>query len=78
MAYTNINSEDRLVQKTFADFLETELGWKSVYAWNEETFGPEGTLGRSDTKEVVLTRELHDALGRLNPELPTSAIEQAV
>ena len=40
------------------------LGWESVYAWNEETFGPDGTLGRTDTREVVLTRDLraaHDA-----------------
>ena len=49
MAYTDINSEDRLVQKTFAEHLQTMLGWESVYAWNEETFGPDGTLGRADT-----------------------------
>jgi type I restriction enzyme R subunit len=42
---TDINSEDRLVQKTFADHLETVLGWESIYAHNEETFGPTGTLG---------------------------------
>jgi type I restriction enzyme R subunit len=58
MAFTDINSEDRLVQKTFAEHLQTLLGWESVYAWNEETFGPDGTLGRVDTREVVLTREL--------------------
>ena len=58
MAYTDINSEDRLVQKTFAEHLENVLGWDSVYAWNEETFGPDGTLGRADTREVVLTRDL--------------------
>jgi type I restriction enzyme R subunit len=50
MAYTPINSEDRLVQKTFAKHLEYELGWESVYAWNDESFGPDGTLGRADTK----------------------------
>lgn len=49
MAYTDINGEDRLVQATFADHLENELGWESVYAWNHETFGPDGTLGRKDT-----------------------------
>ena len=36
MAITGINSEDRLVQATFAEHLEQELGWDSVYAWNEE------------------------------------------
>ena len=61
MAVTPINSEDRLVQATFAEHLETELGWESIYAWNEETFGPEGTLGRADTKEAVLIRDTLEA-----------------
>jgi hypothetical protein len=56
MAYTDINSEDRLVQATFAEHLEKVLGWDNVYAWNQETFGPAGTLGRTDLREVVLTR----------------------
>ena len=43
---TDTNSEDRLVQKTFAEHLEKVLGWESVYAYNNETFGPHGTLGR--------------------------------
>jgi len=30
MAYTDINSEDRLVQATLADHLENVLGWESV------------------------------------------------
>lgn len=78
MAYTDINSEDRLVQRTIADHLRDVLGWECVYAWNEETFGPEGTLGRTDTREVVLTRELRAALVRLNPQLPPAAVEEAV
>ena len=78
MAYTDINSEDRLVQATFAEYLESQLGWDSVYAWNNETFGPDGTLGRLDTREVVLKRELRAALRRLNPQLPDSAVEEAV
>ncbi len=78
MAVTSINSEDRLVQETFAKHLEQKLGWESVYAWNQETFGPDGTLGRAGTKEAVLTRDLRAALERLNPDLPASAIEDAV
>lgn len=78
MALTDINGEDRLVQRTFAEHLETVLGWDSVYAWNEETFGPEGTLGRSNEREVVLVRDLRAGLERLNPELPEVAREQAV
>ena len=78
MAVTPVNSEDRLVQATFADHLERVLGWDSIYAWNQETFGPGGTLGRAGTKEAVLTRDLRAALERLNPELPALAIENAL
>ena len=78
MAVTPINSEDRLVQATFAEHLEQVLGWDGIYAWDEETFGPDGTLGRADTKEAVLTRDLRAALQRLNPDLPPSAIDDAV
>lgn len=78
MAYTDINSEDRLVQQTFAEHLEGVLGWESVYAYNAETFGPDGTLGRRDKREVVLTRDLRTALVRLNPGLPDKAIDEAV
>ena len=78
MAVTSINSEDRLVQATFAKHLEQVLGWDSIYAWNEEMFGLHGTLGRADAKEAVLTRDLRAALKRLNPDLPAAAIEEAV
>ena len=78
MAVTSINSEDRLVQATFADHLGRVLGWDSIYAWNQETFGPGGTLGRADTKQAVLVRDLRAALVRLNPDLPDSAIDDAL
>lgn len=78
MALTPINGEDRLVQETFAKHLEKILGWDSVYAWNEETFGPSGTLGRASTQEAVLTRDLRAALERLNPDLPPAAVEDAM
>lgn len=75
---TDINSEDRLVQQTFAGYLCDVLGWESVYAWNDETFGPNGTLGRSSECEVVLTRDLRSALQRFNPAIPHGAIEDAI
>src|SRR5262245_31972334 len=78
MAYTDINGEDRLVQETFANHLRDKLGWDSIYAWNDETFGPNGTLGRSDTRDVVLKRDLAEAVARLNPDLPPTAVEEAV
>ena len=73
---TDINSEDRLVQQTFAEHLEKVLGWNSVYAHNAETFGPNGTLGRISERDVVLVRDLRAALTSLNPDLPPSAREQ--
>jgi len=40
MAVTPVNSEDRLVQATFAEHLEKKLGWEGIYAWNDETSDP--------------------------------------
>ena len=71
-------SEDTLVQQTTADYLRDELGWRSVYAYNNETFGAEGTLGRTSDREVVLTPALRNSLIGLNPGLPTSAYDEAV
>ncbi len=70
--------EDDLVQQTTAEYLRDELGWESVYAYNDETFGPEGTLGRRDDREVVLTRYLGEALVKLNPDLPQAAYQDAI
>jgi len=75
---TDIHSEDRLVQATFAEHLEKVLGWDSVYAHSEETFGLAGMLGRANEREVVLVRDLRAAVDRLNSELPESARAQAV
>lgn len=75
---TDIHSEDRLVQATFADHLRDALGWESIYAHNEETFGPNGTLGRANEREAVLVRDLRVAVDQLNPDLPQSARQQAV
>jgi type I restriction enzyme R subunit len=75
---TDINSEDRLVQRTFADHLRDRLDWDSVYAYKSETFGPEGTLGRASERDVVLVRDLRAAVARLNLDLPESAREQAI
>src|SRR5213596_3258797 len=75
---TDINNEDRLVQRTFADHLRERLGWESVYAHNVETFGPQSLLGRASERDVVLVRDLRAALARLNPDIPESAREQAV
>lgn len=71
-------NEDTLVQATTADYLEDQLGWDSVYAYNNETFGAEGTLGRHSDKDIVLTRYLGEALVKLNPDLPDAAYQDAL
>ncbi len=73
-AYT----EDTLVQQTTAEYLERQLGWRSVYAFNHEDFGPDSLLGRSSDREVVLTRPLRAKLAELNPGLPDRAYDDAV
>ncbi len=73
-----IYTEDALVQKTTADYLEQHLGWQSVYAYNAENFGPDGLLGRNSDREMVLTRPLRSKLVDLNPGLPDAAYDEAV
>ena len=74
----NPYSEEQLVQQTTAAYLHDALGWESVYACNDETFGADGLLGRKDETEVVLARFLLAALRKLNPGRPEEAYRQAV
>ena len=71
-------SEDSLVQQTTAEYLEQQLGWESVYAYNTETYGLEGTLGRASDRDVVLTRYLRAKIVELNLGLPNDAYDNAV
>ncbi len=71
-------SEDQLIQKSTAELLEKELGWKSVYAFDNEVLGEQGTLGRKTQCEVVLTRHLHMALKRQNPWMMDKQMTEAV
>jgi type I restriction enzyme R subunit len=71
-AYT----EDQLVEQP-AIGLFAELGWQTVSAM-EEAFGPDGTLARETSGEVVLVARLRAALQRLNPSLPQEAIGAGV
>ena len=71
-------TEDTLVQQTTAEYLENQLGWESVYAYNNEDFGPDSLLGRNSDQEVVLIRTLLAKLIQLNPGLPDAAYDDAV
>ena len=78
MTHTNNYTEDTLVQQTTADYLAQQLGWKSVYAYNNEDYGPDSLLGRASDREVVLTRTLREKLVVLNPGLPDAAYDDAL
>jgi type I restriction enzyme, R subunit len=71
-------SEDKLVQETTANYFRDQLSWESVYAYNGETLGQDGTLGRTSEREVVLVRYLRQALEKLNPGLPLDVFESAI
>ena len=71
-------SEDQLIQKSTAELLEKELGWKSVYAFDNEVLGEQGTLGRKAQSEVVLTRHLRLALKRLNQWMNDKQLTEAI
>src|SRR6266436_5956085 len=71
-AYT----EDQLVEQP-AIRLFGALGWETI-STSEETFGPNGTLGREMSGEVVLLSRLRPSVEKLNPKLPADAIAAAV
>lgn len=70
-------SEDQLIEQATEDVLKA-LGWQVVTAWQNESFGAEGLLGRDNKTEVVLERHLLAALKRYNPDLPDLAYKRAI
>lgn len=70
-------SEDQLIEQATEDVLK-ELGWQVLTAWQNESFGAEGLLGRDNKTEVVLERHLLAALKRYNPDLPDLAYKRAI
>ena len=67
---------------TEADVESAALGWLSALGW-QVAHGPDiapDTPGaeRADYGQVVLERRLRDALARLNPSLPSSALDDAL
>jgi type I restriction enzyme R subunit len=69
-------SEDELIERP-AIALFQELRWEARNCFHEWDSGT-SVLGRQTMAEVVLVPRLRAALQRLNPTLPTSAIEQAI
>ena len=60
-------SENILVQESAGDLLKNELGWRVVFAHNQEILGESGTFGRNAYREVLLQRYFREALQKLNP-----------
>ena len=61
---------------------QAALAWLETAGW-QVAHGPEiapdtPAAERADYGEVVLARRLHDGLARLNPELPSEALEDAL
>src|SRR5256885_11467766 len=69
-------SEDSLVERPAIELFRV-LGWEVANCY-QETFGPTGTLGREIAAEVVLTSRLKPALEKINPDLPSEAIDAAI
>jgi len=72
----NSYTEDALVEQP-AIALLGKLGWHTVNCF-DETFGSGSMLGRETSTEVVLVSRLRPALQKLNPTLPSPAIELAI
>lgn len=75
---SNPYSEDRLIQAAAANLLHDELGWESVFAFDSEVLGKDGTLGRTSEKEVILERYLRSALRKFNSWLTSKQEEEAI
>jgi type I restriction enzyme R subunit len=71
-----LDSEYELVELPAMQLLH-QLGWE-LATGKDEMFGEAGTLGRLDTRAVVLVPRLRAALRKLNHDAPSEAIEQAV
>lgn len=69
-------TEDILVEQPAIELL-SQLGWETLNCWHE-TFGPDGTLGRETSGDVVLARRLRAALERLNPDQTNDSIDAAI
>ena len=72
MTYT----EDELIEQPAIN-LFAGMGWRTVNCYNE-IFGEDGTLGRDNRSEFILTRSLRQALEDINPDCTANEIQQAI
>src|SRR5699024_10779754 len=72
MTYT----EDALIEQS-AIQLFLDMKWRTLDCY-AETMGEQGLLGPETRSDVVLVRELRQALKNINPHSTTNDIDQAV
>jgi type I restriction enzyme R subunit len=70
-------SEDKLIEQSCMTLLTDRLGWQSANVQHNESFGPDGTLGRDQLADVLLKHRFLKAVRTLNPDLPDQAYEEA-
>lgn len=68
-------SEGELVEQPAIE-LFGELGWQTANLYHE-TFGLDGSPWRESRRDAILGRRLRSSLEKLNPDLPSDAIERA-
>lgn len=73
----NRYSEEEAVQKPAGELL-SRLGWNVHYCFDEEKLGRYGTLGRESYSDVLLKRDLEDALIELNEWMDETDVAEAV
>lgn len=72
MTYT----EDELIEQPTIN-LFSNIGWQTLDCYSE-VFGDKGTLGRDNRNEVILVRELREALIKINPVCTANEINLAI
>lgn len=70
-------SENILVQESAGNLLRDELGWDVQFAYNTEKLGKDGTFGRGNYKDILLTRYFEKALKKYNPWINENQIIEA-
>lgn len=71
-------SEEAAVQIPAGELLRDKLGWDVFYCYDEEKLGIDGTLGRTSYEDVLLERDLMNALIELNEHLSEEECSQAM
>lgn len=73
----NRYSEEEAVQKPAGELL-ARLGWDVHYCFDDEKLGPRGTLGRDGYHDVLLKRDLEEALIELNEWMDEADVAEAI